>query len=142
MAQDEDFKEFEGKMNKNSGSFSFLDHALDDGNPQRGKPKIPGVYEKEKTKGKASLRNKIDLSSLLAAGITTEKAKRLQRALYVHSIGFYNLLKEVTSQCQNKKDVIVGVFKILFSLIEMCEQSHYKMLVLEVAKQYEEENKI
>lgn len=64
----------------------------------------------------------------------------MQRAIYVHTIGFYDVVMESIRGCKNKKNVIISVLRIYQQLLEKCHKNEWKMLISEVANTYEAEN--
>ena len=40
--------------------------------------------------------------------------------LYVYSVGFYGLIKEIAEQSNRKRDTVVNVIKVFYLLIERC----------------------
>lgn len=57
----------------------------------------------------------------------------------MHTIGFYDTIKECTRSLKNKKNLVVGVLKVYQQLLERCHKTEWKMLINEVANTYEEE---
>ena len=104
------------------------------------KEDYPGVQKFTKindTRG-ASVRYGIDYVSLTRNGLSPEQALRIQKALYVHTIGFYDIIHECAQVKSNsKKDLIVGILRIYQQLLEKCHKHEWKMVVNEVAKSYE-----
>ena len=82
----------------------------------------------------------LDYQSLTKAGLSQEQAHRLQRALYVHTIGFYTVLKESCRAAKKRKQIIVGTIRVYQQLLEKCHRSDWRMLMTEVAKTYEKEH--
>lgn len=56
--------------------------------------KVPGVYIKADYKNPIA-RYGIDRMALTNSGIPNEGVNHLYRSLYVYSLGFYNLVKEI-----------------------------------------------
>ena len=51
----------------------------------------------------------------------------------MHTLGFYDTIKECSGSCKNKKDLLVGVLRVYQQLLEKCAKSEWKLLVTEVA---------
>jgi len=56
----------------------------------------------------------IDMNTMSSLGIPTEQCRRLQKSLFVHSVGFFELVKEVTKGCSNKTKVMKGIFNAYY----------------------------
>ena len=59
--------------------------------------KLPIAYQALGKSSKATVRYEIDYTSLTKTGIQPRLAERLQRMLYVYSVGFYGLIKEIAA---------------------------------------------
>lgn len=59
--------------------------------------------------------------------------------LYVYSVGFYGLIKEISASATKKRDVIVNTMKVFYLLLERCQKTDYKLLLLRFADEYESE---
>ena len=88
----------------------------------------------------ATLRYGLDYQSLSRHGLSKDQITRLHRALYIHTNGFYNTIKNVVKAVKDKKKLIVGVMQIYQQLLEKCHRNDWKMLINEVANAYEEED--
>ena len=75
------------------------------------------------------IRYGIDRSQLYAAGMDTDTADRIYRALFVYSVGFYELIKRCLAQTQKKYTIITKIWKVFSILLEYCCRSDYKMLI-------------
>ena len=85
----------------------------------------------------ASVRYGLDERSLYKQGLMKEQIDRLHKALYVHTMGFYGTVTEITRSSKNRKNIIVGVMRIYQQLLEKCAKNDWKMLINEVAHEYE-----
>ena len=88
----------------------------------------------------ASIKLGVDYVSLTRNGLSPDQATRLQRALYVHTVGFYDIVMESCQASLNKKNLVVGVMRAYQQLLERCQKIEWRMLIGEVAKTYEAEN--
>ena len=80
-----------------------------------------------------------------------EQIDRLHKALFffalyvhtmgfygtIHTMGFYGTVTEITRSSKNRKNIIVGVMRIYQQLLEKCAKNDWKMLINEVAHEYE-----
>ena len=99
---------------------------------------IPGVLLKPAHKNPIS-RYGVDKLSLTNAGIPTEVVDRIYRALFVYSVGFYELMKKALSHTSGKYRVITSIWKVYAVLLEYCSASDYKMLINELSLQHMDE---
>jgi hypothetical protein len=80
---------------------------------------IPGVLLKPEHKNPIS-RYGIDKLTLTNAGIPTEVVDRIFRALFVYSIGFYELMNKCLAHTKNKYCTITSIWKVYSILLEYC----------------------
>jgi hypothetical protein len=99
---------------------------------------IPGVLLKPKHKNPIS-RYGVDKLTLTNAGIPTEVVDRIYRALFVYSIGFYELMNKALAHTTGKYGVITSIWKVYAVLLEYCSASDYRMLISELSTQHMEE---
>ena len=71
----------------------------------------------------------IDRSSLLAAGLPTIEIDRLYQSLFVHSIGFYQLILKVLEHTEKKYSIVTGIWKVFAILLEYCCQLDFDMII-------------
>lgn len=94
---------------------------------------IPGVLLKPEDKNPIS-RYGIERIALTEAGIPNEAVDRIYRALFVYSVGFYELMKKCLEHTEKKYTIITALWKVFSILLEYCCQTDYKMLISEIAK--------
>jgi hypothetical protein len=99
---------------------------------------IPGVILKPEHKNPIS-RYGIDRLSLTNAGIPNELVDRIFRALFVYSIGFYELMKRALEHTEKRYTIITALWKVFSILLEYCCKSDYRMLISEISKEHKEE---
>ena len=99
---------------------------------------IPGVILKPEHKNPIS-RYGIDRLSLTNAGIPNQMVDRVFRALFVYSVGFYELVKKCLKHTNNKFTVVTAIWKVFSILLEYCCKSDYRMLISEITKGHKEE---
>ena len=64
----------------------------------------------------------IDRNSLLSQGIKPDYVNRVYKSMFVYSIGFNNLLKEISGKNPQLKKTI---FKIYAILLEFCSEGSF-----------------
>lgn len=74
----------------------------------------------------------IDMNSLLQNKISIANAKRIQRSLYVHSVGFHQQLKENVKGCQNRIKVLHNIWISYQALLEHCLKTSHNTLIANV----------
>lgn len=95
---------------------------------------IPGVVLKPEHKKPIS-RYGIDRMAFSAAGIPAELTDRVYRALFVYSVGFYELIKKCLLHTDKKYTLITNVWKVFAILLEYCCRTDYNMLISEISKE-------
>lgn len=102
---------------------------------------LPHQAQRVKDTEKASIKYGLDYQSLTGPkiGLTPATALRLQKAMYVHTIGFYSVIAEAVSQSTHKKEIITSVLRVYQQLLERCHKNEWRMLINEVANAYEDE---
>lgn len=73
------------------------------------------------------------------AGIPTELVDRVYRALFVYSVGFYELIKRCLEHTEKKYTLITNVWKVFAILLEYCCRTDYRMLISEIAREHKNE---
>ena len=99
---------------------------------------IPGVILKPEHKSPAC-RYQIDRPSLLAQGISQELVDRIYRALFVYSVGFYELLQKCLAHTNNKFTVVTALWKVFSILLEYCNRTDYKMLISQIGEEHQKQ---
>lgn len=94
---------------------------------------IPGVILKPEHKNPIS-RYGIDRIAFQAAGIPTDLVDRVYRALFVYSVGFYELIKKCLQHTEKKYTLITNVWKVFAVLLEYCCRTDYQMLISEISR--------
>jgi len=89
---------------------------------------IPGVILKPEMKDPIT-RYGIDRPTLLKENIPPEMVDRIYRALFVYSVGFYELLKRCLEHTNQNYAIITNLWKVFSVLLEYCCHSDYKMLI-------------
>jgi len=99
---------------------------------------IPGVILKPEHKNPIS-RYGIDRMSFSNAGIPADLVDRVYRALFVYSVGFYELIKKCLQHTDKKYTLITNVWKVFAILLEYCCRTDYRMLISEISKEHKAE---
>ncbi|OMJ72089.1 hypothetical protein SteCoe_29541 [Stentor coeruleus] len=89
---------------------------------------IPSSVLKQDTKLPLA-RFGIDRSSLLNAGLPSIEVDKLYQSLFVHSIGFYQLILKVLEHTEKKYTIVTGIWKVFAILLEYCCQLDYQMII-------------
>lgn len=100
---------------------------------------IPGVILKPEHKNPIS-RYGIDRLALTNAGIPNDMVDRIFRALFVYSVGFYELIKKCLQHTEKKYSIITAIWKVFSILLEYCCKTDYRMLISEISKEHKEES--
>jgi hypothetical protein len=72
-------------------------------------------------------------------GIPNETADRVYRALFVYSVGFYELIKKCLQHTEKRYTIITNIWKVFAILLEYCCRTDYNMLISEISKMHKEE---
>jgi len=66
---------------------------------------------------------------------------RIYRALFVYSVGFYELVKKCLEHTEKKYTIVTAIWKVFSILLEYCCRTDYRMLISEVSNDFEEKIK-
>lgn len=112
---------------------------------------IPGVVIKPEHKNPTSRYN-IDRLTLTVsnisylvnleiqnAGVHNEQVDRIYSALFVYSVGFYEMLQRTLNHAENKYIILSKLWKVFAILLEYCCKSNYQMLISKISKEHREE---
>jgi hypothetical protein len=99
---------------------------------------IPGVILKPEHKNPIS-RYGIDRMAFSQSGIPNDLVDRVYRALFVYSVGFYELIKKCLQHTEKKYTLITNVWKVFAILLEYCCRTDYRMLISEISKEHKTE---
>lgn len=89
---------------------------------------VPGTVLKQENKLPLA-RFGIDRSALLTSGLPSIEIDRLYQSLFVHSIGFYQLILKVLEHTEKKYSIVTGIWKVFAILLEYCCQLDYEMII-------------
>jgi hypothetical protein len=99
---------------------------------------IPGIILKPEHKNPIT-RYGIDRMIFSDYGIPTEVVDRVYRALFVYSVGFYELIKKQLAHADKKYTLITNIWKVFAILLEYCCRTEYRMLISEISKEHKAE---
>lgn len=71
----------------------------------------------------------IDRTTLLNSGLQSSEVDRIYRALFVYSIGFFQLIRKILEHTRKKYSIVTGVWKVFAILLEYCCQFDYEMII-------------
>lgn len=89
---------------------------------------IPGVILKPESK-KPLTRYGIDRDQMLLGRVPTVAIDRIYRALFVYSLGFYEMVTKALVQSPSKNSFQSAIWKVFAILLEYCCKTNYQMLV-------------
>lgn len=61
---------------------------------------------------------------------------RVYRALFVYSVGFFELLRKILEHTDKNFTIITAIWKVFSILLEYCCRTDYRMLIQEITKQH------
>ena len=99
---------------------------------------IPGVILKPEHREPIS-RYCIDRNTLMNDGIPNDLIDRIYRALFVYSVGFYELIKKTLSHTEKSYSIVTQIWKVFAILLEYCCRTDYTMLISEIGKMHKGE---
>jgi len=80
---------------------------------------ISGVILKPEHKDPIT-RHGVDRNALYAVGIAPDLVDRIYRALFVYSMGFYELLRKVLAHTEKNYSIITAIWRVFSILLEFC----------------------
>lgn len=89
---------------------------------------IPGVILQPESQ-KPLMRYKIGKNQLQDDKVSLESTARIYRALFVYSLGFYEMLQKEISHSPNRNSIQNSIWKVFSILLEYCCKTNYQMLV-------------
>ncbi|CAI2361027.1 unnamed protein product [Moneuplotes crassus] len=134
------FQPINDKKSKAKVNTKVMEAWIEDTLTQAEHFEIPSVITKPSHK-KPITRYGIDRLTLSKAGISDETIDRIYRSLFVHSVGFHELIKTCLQHTKNRFEHITSIWKVYSVLLEYSCKSDYKMLVDQVSIQNEERMK-
>lgn len=95
---------------------------------------IPGALAKNEYQQPLS-RYGVDRHSLAQAGVSNQDVNRIYKALFVYSLGFYQLINKTMDHIDGKYSYIAGVWKVFSILLEYCCKVDYTMMITAVQEE-------
>ena len=95
---------------------------------------IPGALAKSEYQQPLS-RYGVDRHSLAQAGVSSSDINRIYKALFVYSLGFYQLINKTMEHIDGKYTYIAGVWKVFSILLEYCCKVDYCMVITKVQEE-------
>jgi len=89
---------------------------------------IPGTLVKDDRKAPAS-RYGIDWMQLLGAGLPTLFVERIYRGLFVHSMGFFEILWKILEHSSSNSIIVTSIWRVYAILLEFCCWTEYEMMI-------------
>lgn len=74
----------------------------------------------------------VDRSSLLEEGLGDDVADRVYSALFVYSVGFNTMIRELMHTCHSKYSISSKIWKVFSMLLEYCAVLDYKHIITEI----------
>lgn len=71
----------------------------------------------------------IDSNSLMSNGVDPADVNRIYNSLFVYSIGFNNLIKDIS---RGNRELVKNIWKVYSLLLEYCAAGNYETLVGEI----------
>jgi hypothetical protein len=81
----------------------------------------------------------IDRQTLSSAGVKHEDVDRLYKSLFVHSVGFFELLRNLLNKKEKQFAILTAVWKVYQVLLEYCCKTDYRILLAEISERHEGE---
>lgn len=100
---------------------------------------IPGVILKSEHK-EPLMRYGVARRTLEDAGLSSQLVDRLYRALFVYSVGFYELINKCLEHTANRKyTIIVSIWKVFAILLEYCCRTDYRTMIQKIVQENDEQ---
>lgn len=64
---------------------------------------------------------------------------RVYRALFVYSVGFYELIEKCLEHTQKKYTIIVAIWKVFAILLEYCCRTDYRTMISSIVQENTDE---
>ena len=100
---------------------------------------IPGVVLTPENKLPIN-RYGIDRQTLMKENIDNDDIDRIYRALFVYSVGFYELINKVMAHTEKKYTTITNIWKVFAILLEYCCRTDYTLLIQAISREHKLES--
>ena len=74
----------------------------------------------------------VDRPSLVSEGVGEDQCDRLYSALFVYSIGFNTMIRDLMVTCKSKYAVASRLWKVFSMLLEFCSVLDHKQIITEI----------
>lgn len=86
------------------------------------------------------MRYGVSRRTLTEAGLSDDLVDRLYRALFVYSVGFYELINKCLEHTANRKyTIIVSIWKVFAILLEYCCRTDYRTMIQKIVQENDEQ---
>ena len=97
---------------------------------------MPGVLKRPEHKNPLS-RYEIDKHTLTAGAVHEDMVDRIYRALFVHSVGFFGMIKEATKNVKEGKAAIqANIWRVFQVLLEYACKTDYKLVTQKIEESH------
>ena len=83
---------------------------------------------------KATQKYGVSKNKLHGMGMNPDYIERIQRGLFVHSMGFYELVREASKTCKNAAMTTINIWTVFSKLLEACCHTDHKLLMMELTE--------
>ena len=83
---------------------------------------------------KATTKYGVTKQDLHIQGMKPDFISRIQRGLFVHSMGFYELVREASKPCKSPAMTTINIWTVYSKLLEACCQTDHKLLMMELTE--------
>ena len=101
---------------------------------------IPGSLLNDDHKSPAS-RYGIDWMQLLGVGLPTHFVERIYRGLFVHSLGFFEIINKCLEHSPSNSIIVTRLWKVFAVLLEYCCWTDYEMMITKAGSDKDDELK-
>lgn len=99
---------------------------------------IPGCILQPEHKNPIT-RYGIDRIEMDNCGVPRDFVDRIYRCLFVYSVGFYEMIKNLIQHSNQKYSLVTRIWKVFAVLLEYCCVTDYKMMITQISSQHEQE---
>lgn len=89
---------------------------------------IPGSLLNDDHKSPSSWYG-IDWMQLLGSGLPTQFVERIYWGLFVHSLGFFEIVNKCLEHSTNSSIIVTRIWKVFAVLLEFCCRTDYEMMI-------------
>jgi len=93
---------------------------------------IPGCILQPEHKNPIT-RYGIDRIEMDNCGVPRDFVDRIYRTLFVYSVGFYEMIKNLIKHSNQKYSLVTRIWKVFAVLLEYCCVTDYKMMITQIS---------